>query len=344
MRRLTRCIWLSLGLCTLSVAPGEAAAFWVAPDGDDSAAGTRSQPWRTLGRSFAALEAGDTLQVRGGVYRERLKRLSIRPGTAARPIRVQAAPGERPVLQGLLWLHRPSYWMLDGLNVTWDAATGQPNEHMVKLTNGIGWSFRNAEVWGARSFAAILVAGTSPGEPARWTLSGNHVHDTYRTNRKNRDHLLYVNTGVDAGPGVVERNLLANAPNGSGIKLAGADETEGAANVIVRWNTIIGTVQPILVGGRSRNNLITGNLLEGAGPRYGLIRGYRLTGGGNIARGNAGGGAARMLLNDRGFAGVRDGGDNVFPLEPHLDTLGPRRLWPRNPSARGYGRWAGAHQ
>src|SRR5205823_4820091 len=38
--------------------------------GKDSAAGTEKAPWRTFKRAFTQLSAGDTLNLRGGVYRE----------------------------------------------------------------------------------------------------------------------------------------------------------------------------------------------------------------------------------------------------------------------------------
>jgi hypothetical protein len=80
---------------------------------------------------------------------------------------VKAYGKEKPVLQGLLWLSRPSFWTIDGINVTWKDGISS-RKHMIKLTNGVGWIFKNAEVWGAKSYAGILVAGTEANEPANW--------------------------------------------------------------------------------------------------------------------------------------------------------------------------------
>jgi hypothetical protein len=106
--------------CAPAVPPGgdaRAANHYVAPNGHDGGAGTRGAPWRTLGYAFSRLRAGDTLEVRGGDYDERV---SMKPaaGTATSRITVRAARGERPVLHGLLWLGAPSYWTISGLNVT----------------------------------------------------------------------------------------------------------------------------------------------------------------------------------------------------------------------------------
>jgi hypothetical protein len=177
----------------------------------------------------------------------------------------------------------------------------------------------NAEIWGAHSFAAILVAR----QPSDWRLAGLCVHDTQEANGTNQDHLIYVNTSEGAGAGVIERNLLFGAPNGSGIKLGGpSEDSEGTVKTRVRANTIVEAAQPILVSWRSADNLIEGNLLGDAGERYGAIRGYRLDGEGNVARENAAFGVDSFLMNDQGHRGVRDGGGNRFPVEPVFDRRG----------------------
>jgi hypothetical protein len=285
-----------------------AETYYVSPKGDDKGAGDAKNPWRTLRHGLTSLQPGDILLVRGGEYLEILgaqSQIDIAPGTKANPITVRAYPGERPVLRGLLWLTQPSYWTLDGINVTWQ--DGQSSRsHMVKLTNGIGWTFKNAEVWGAHSYANILVAGTKKNEPDQWLISGCDIHDTYASNKKNQDHLIYVNTGLDAGSGVIEGNKLKNAPNGNGVKLGGAGETSGTVNVTVRNNNITDCAQGILVAWRSRNNRICNNYFDRVGKNYGFIRGFELTGEGNEAYDNTGGSAKHFVLNDPGFRGLAD--------------------------------------
>jgi len=46
-----------------------AAEYFVATNGDDNNSGTVSNPWKSLAYGFEQLEAGDTLTIRGGVYR-----------------------------------------------------------------------------------------------------------------------------------------------------------------------------------------------------------------------------------------------------------------------------------
>jgi hypothetical protein len=318
--------------------PPSSGAKYVSLSGSDGASGSQSSPWRTLKHALAALQPGDTLLVRGGTYLERVTGIGIHPGTAGSPIVVAAYPGERPILQGLLWLTNPSYWTFDGLNVTWDSATGSSSEHMIKLTNGVGWTFKNAEVWGAHSFAGMLVAGTVSGQPSNWRVANCCFHDTYPSNSTNQDHLIYANTGLSAGPGIIERNVMYNAVNGEGVKLAGPNSGGGTVNVTVRYNTIFNTSQSILIAWQSHDNQVVHNLLYQTNPNNGCIRGYQLTGSNNVASNNAGGGAAGLFRNDG--SGVRDGGGNVFPINPLFDFVGPRGLHPQNSACQAYGAYA----
>ncbi len=46
-----------------------AAEYFIADDGNDDGQGSFSEPWKTLSHGIAQLQAGDTLTIRGGVYR-----------------------------------------------------------------------------------------------------------------------------------------------------------------------------------------------------------------------------------------------------------------------------------
>ncbi len=86
-----------------------AAEFFVAPDGDDEAPGTRVAPYATIQRAQRAVAPGDTVVIHGGNYRMRPERIAReerifayvtlldRSGEPGRPIRYRAAPGETPV-------------------------------------------------------------------------------------------------------------------------------------------------------------------------------------------------------------------------------------------------------
>ena len=87
-----------------------ATAYYVAPNGNDSAAGTQAAPWASIARAQTAARPGDTVYLRGGTYAytransacasqtARVDAITLdKSGTSGNPIRYWAYPGERPV-------------------------------------------------------------------------------------------------------------------------------------------------------------------------------------------------------------------------------------------------------
>ncbi len=79
-----------------------AAEFFVAPDGNDQNAGTMAAPFATVGRAQMAAAPGDTVFLRGGVYRFSGTQATIgveltKSGQSGKPMRYFAQPGELPI-------------------------------------------------------------------------------------------------------------------------------------------------------------------------------------------------------------------------------------------------------
>ena len=306
----------------------------VAVNGSDANAGTESAPWRTIGHALAALGAGETLVVHGGTYSEHVS-AALHPGTSAAPILVRAATGERPIVAGLLWLTSPTWWTFDGLNVTWDPATDNASQHMVKLSGGSNWTFRNAEIWGAHSYAGVLVTAN----PSNWRITDNCIHDTYPSNSTNQDHNIYVNSGLSAGSGSIDHNLLFNATNGRNVKLGGPtiSTTNGTQNVTIAYNTMVNASQNVSISGSSRNNTVDHNIIDRSSENH-LIYGYSLTGTGNVASNNVGFDSTRLIDGTN----ISDGGGNIFPRDPKFDSAsGCGGFNTTDPVLMGYGANAG---
>lgn len=88
-------------LLTLAVLAADASAgeYHVALTGSDANPGTRKAPFRTIQRAADQAQAGDTITVHAGVYRERVS--PPRGGRSDRQrIIYQAAPGEKVVITG----------------------------------------------------------------------------------------------------------------------------------------------------------------------------------------------------------------------------------------------------
>jgi hypothetical protein len=305
----------------------------VATTGSDANPGTEAAPWRTIGHALAALTAGDTLVVHGGTYVEHVA-VSLHAGTSSAPVIVRAASGERPVVKGLLWLTSPTWWTFDGLSVTWDPATDTASQHMVKLTGGSNWTFKNAEVWGAHSYAAILVSQN----PSNWRITANCVHDTSPSNLVNQDHNIYVNSGLSAGPGSIDHNVLFNAPNGRNVKLGGPSisDTNGTQNVSISYNTLYNASQNVGISGSSRNNTVDHNIIDKSLGNH-LIYGYSLFGTGNVASNNVGFESTRLIDGTN----ISDGGGNLFPRDPKFDAIGCAGFHPADATSQAYGAYAG---
>ncbi len=75
----------------------------VSPTGDDSHPGTKDAPLRSIAVAVAAVFPGDTIFLRGGTYVSTATIVIDKAGTPERPIRLEAFPGERPVLDGSTW-------------------------------------------------------------------------------------------------------------------------------------------------------------------------------------------------------------------------------------------------
>ncbi len=88
---------MSFGLMVMSSA--YAAEYYLSPDGDDDAAGTREAPWGTLREANERLQPGDTLTFLDGEYE-----WSISPansGEEGAPITYRAQNSQRAILRGI---------------------------------------------------------------------------------------------------------------------------------------------------------------------------------------------------------------------------------------------------
>jgi hypothetical protein len=324
---------LTHGVTQVPTSPVVGTRHYVSPTGSDRGHGTVQAPWRTLNKAFNSLRPGDLLTIRGGTYDERLTHLSLARGSRSKPIQVVAAAGSQPVLKGLLWLHDADYWSVRGLNVTWAPGTSH-NDHMIKFDGGNGWSFSDAEVWGAQSFAAILVTG----DPSAWHLTRLFVHSTAKTHSTNQDHLIYVSSGFRGG--VIERCVLADSPNGRAIKIGPPNSSnKKVGNVVVRYNTMFSNLGPsnIQLSGHATGNRIYRNILARSGKGSPNVTTFKLEGKDNQVFDNLAFQSSGILAH--GVSGLIDKGGNIRH-DPKFADSGKGDFRPLDKTAQGYGRYA----
>ncbi len=187
---------------------------------------------------------------------------------------------------------------------------------------------------GAHSFANLLVVG----DPRSWRVTENCIHDTFPTNDVNQDHNVYVNTDDDGRDGLIDRNLLFNAPNGSNLKLGGTDaDSSRTSNLVVSHNTMYNAAQNILVSGGSHDIRFDRNITAQSSLRS--YRAYMLTGEDVELVSGLASGAEALLYSDSGYRALA-----VERLEtvadPRFDRLACDGFRPADSAAARYGAYA----
>lgn len=340
----------SLFVAATPVAASEASSgriLYVSTDGRLPAvhcdAGGAKDPWPSVSYALRCLVPGDTLLVRGGVYDERVSynvgdgRREIKAGRADAPILVTNAPGERPVIRGLLRLSDASYWMFSGINVTSDAGTYGNGDMLVKFRGGTGWVFANGEVWNAKTYGAVRVEPSSTSQPQDWRIVGNCVHRTAVVHDPYRDHNFYIAAGVR---GLIEHNVVFAAPNGQNIKVG--DDGSRVRSLVIRNNTLYGAAQNVLIFGASANVRIERNIMGGVHgePWYPNVRGFRLTGRGNTVVDNIAFGTQSPVLTGSDGGGSTEtisARGNHHPYSTGFDRQDCSGFYPTRSGATGYG-------
>ena len=260
----------------VSAAFGQAnTSFYVAKTGDDSNPGTQAAPWRTVQHAADTVRAGATVNVRGGVYEERVTVKSSGNATDGY-VTFRSYPGEKAILDaehlvpegrsGILTIHNQSYVRIEGFEIR---NFHTADRHLTPL--GIG-------VLGAGSHIELLK---------------NNVH-----------HIEQTFNGRDA-PG--------HGANGFGIAVYGTDAKTPISELVIDGNEVhhlkTGSSESLVVNGNVTNFRITHNVVhdnnnigidvigfERTAPdpavdqaRDGLVSGnlvYNITSRGNPAYGN----------------------------------------------------------
>lgn len=330
---------------TVSTGP----TYYLAPSGSDANPGTQAKPWKTFTASLPKLKPGDTLLARGGNYVEKPKLScggNCAQGSASSRITVRNYPGERPIIQGQLWIGYPSFWTIDGINVTW--VSSNPDEPLVNLYGGTDWLLQNSEIWGngngvpTSNHGGLLVGDGSRNNLGRFTIRDNCIHDN-ETNMYFDDYSS--SPDVSASGRLVERNIIYRSYDGRGIKL-GPPTSGGPRDVTIRYNTIYdaqemgggGQGEDLSMSKQASNNVAYRNILVKAAEAN--VLGFELSGTGNSVHDNVGFAAPVFLSNTAGYIGISDGGGNLH-LDPQFASINScTGFHPNNATAQAYGRYA----
>ncbi len=202
--RLICCLVL-LGqvVASAGVAPAAAHSHYVAVWGNDGNPGTYAQPWKTIQHAADSAVAGDTIYVRGGIYRE-VVGIWNSGNKVDGYITFQSYPGENAILDGST-LIPPSD--------TWSAFFGLFDQSYVVIH---GFEMRNYFAHRAgQEPAGVLVTGKG----SHIEISGNRIHGI--------QVLRDADTSCDP-----------NSCNGHGIAVYGTDASGSLHDIVVAGNDV----------------------------------------------------------------------------------------------------------
>ncbi len=240
---------LLLGMSIFSSFAGalvsEAATYYVAPTGNDSNSGSDLLPFKTIQKGMQALAAGDTLNIRGGIYPERINSNSQRIPSGSSwsnaPV-ITGYSGETVILQPVggsevinLASSAVQYvifsnLVVDAANLQRTCATGYGCSYGVSGTGGAHHvRFTNVEIKNSGGSGVLLTRGGSDGISS-FEFIGCHIH---HNGAESRDHGLYFSTS-----GNRVRNSQIHHNTGHGIHIYTGNVSVTADNNIVEGNQI----------------------------------------------------------------------------------------------------------
>ena len=106
-------LWLLIIAGGRAETPVQAANYYVATNGNDSASGTLATPFRTIQKAASLMVGGDTCYIRGGTYRETVTPASS--GTSVARITYAGYSNETVIISGLNSV--TNSWTLDSGNI-----------------------------------------------------------------------------------------------------------------------------------------------------------------------------------------------------------------------------------
>jgi hypothetical protein len=289
---------------TSSLGPVPADALYVAPNGSDSASGTRQDPLQTLAEAGDVARPGDTVVLLPGTYGALgVTQDMSHSGTAAAPITYRGEPGgPMPRILGHVRISG-SYQHFNYL--LFDGPTGQikpptsdnPGGEQVQVTV-IGDAVNGIEISDSEIRDSHWHAGIFASTANDIRITGNYIHhngDPNDPGQENMSHGVY----FARGSGLIANNVIADNV-ARGVQLY-----QGPHDVTIANNTIVGNGKSGIQFGNETSNSTAVNNIVAYNGEYG-IRSSSLTGSGNSVRRNLiwenGTADWRTLTDGLGFA------------------------------------------
>jgi hypothetical protein len=122
------------------------ATYYVAPNGNDSNAGTIASPWLTLTKAWTVVAAGDIIYMRGGTYHpgNSTTTLSGKSGTSGNLITISAYQNEKPIIDyaGVSMTAQQCGLRLSSINYVYFKGI-----HIRNMVMASGWNHYGFALW-----------------------------------------------------------------------------------------------------------------------------------------------------------------------------------------------------
>jgi hypothetical protein len=220
--------FLALAFLCVSAVVAQPSSFYVSTTGNDTNPGTQAAPCRTIQHAADTARPGSTVNVRGGIYEERVT-INVSGNASDGYITFRSYPGETAILEGehltpegrsgMLIIHNQSYVRVEGFEIR---------------------NYRTAEHRLAPLGISVMGAGS------HIELLHNNVH-----------HIENNFQGRDA-PG--------SGGNGFGIAVYGTDAKTPISELVIDGNEVhhlkTGSSESLVVNGNVTNFRITNNIVH----------------------------------------------------------------------------------
>lgn len=276
--------------------------LYVAPNGSDANPGSYAEPFATLEAAMNAMNPGDLLYARGGLYRSAGtgRGLSQKKGTVDKWFTVLNYPGETPVFDGEWYgdatigmlFDSCAYWHIEGLefrNYTQDAVYLRNGCDHFEIVN-MKLHDVTSLVHGASAYDGIVVIGST-----NVLIEGCEIWNIgyARDLGSMLDHGVYVSTG--SSNVTVRGCYFHEIPSGSGVQFNHEPVHDGLVENNLFVNTALGTVlsqcynvtvknntyyhnkmSDVYVTERAHDNTVTHNLFGPMQPHETTISSYHV--------------------------------------------------------------------
>jgi len=113
----TQLLFLISFFCILNTKQLQGEIYYLSPSGSNDNPGTIERPWRTLQTAAGKMSPGDTLLMRGGMYRQATQLSVSHSGSSGYPLLFRNYPGEVPVFCKSKSFSNSSDWTDRGGNI-----------------------------------------------------------------------------------------------------------------------------------------------------------------------------------------------------------------------------------